>query len=79
MSQEYLYVLKFMFFSVFVAFLLFSLSIFLVYQKPDSEKISPYECGFNPTSDARVKFDVKFYLIGILFIIFDLEITFLFP
>jgi len=48
-------------------------------RRPDTEKLSPYECGFNPESDARNKFDVRFYLVAILFIIFDLEIAFLFP
>ncbi len=48
-------------------------------QKPDAEKLSPYECGFEPFGDARSKFDVRFYLVSILFIIFDLEIAFLFP
>lgn len=48
-------------------------------QKPDPEKNSPYECGFEPFDDARAKFDVRFYLVSILFIIFDLEIAFLFP
>lgn len=47
--------------------------------KPDPEKNSPYECGFEPFSSARMKFDVRFYLVAILFIIFDLEIAFLFP
>jgi NADH-quinone oxidoreductase subunit A len=47
--------------------------------RPDSEKNSPYECGFEPFEDARVKFDVRYYLIAILFILFDLEIAFLFP
>jgi NADH-quinone oxidoreductase subunit A len=47
--------------------------------KPDTEKNSPYECGFEPFSDARGQFDVRFYLVSILFIIFDLEIAFLFP
>jgi NADH-quinone oxidoreductase subunit A len=47
--------------------------------KPDSEKNSPYECGFAPFSDARMKFDVRFYLVSLLFIIFDLEVAFLFP
>ena len=46
---------------------------------PDSEKNSPYECGFEPFEDSRMKFDVRFYLVAILFIIFDLEIAFLFP
>jgi len=48
-------------------------------QKPDSEKLSPYECGFAPFSDTRVRFEVRFYLVSILFIIFDLEVAFLFP
>jgi NADH-quinone oxidoreductase subunit A len=50
-----------------------------VYQKPEIDKLSSYECGFNSFGDARSKFEVKFYPVGILFIIFDLEITFLFP
>jgi len=48
-------------------------------QKPDTEKTSPYECGFEAFDDARGKFDVRFYLVAILFIIFDLEVAFLFP
>ena len=47
--------------------------------RPDSEKLSPYECGFEPFEDARMKFDVRYYLLAILFILFDLEIAFLFP
>jgi NADH-quinone oxidoreductase subunit A len=47
--------------------------------RPDSEKLSPYECGFEAFEDSRMKFDVRFYLVAILFIIFDLEIAFLFP
>ena len=47
--------------------------------KPDKEKLSAYECGFTPFEDARVRFDVRFYLVAILFIIFDLEVAFLFP
>jgi len=54
-------------------------SLVLAKQKPDSEKLSPYECGFEPFADARSKFDVRFYLVAILFIIFDLEVAFLFP
>lgn len=79
MFLEYLYVLKFVLVSGLVALILFFFSILTVYQKPDIEKVSAYECGFNPYGDARSKFNVKFYLVGILFIIFDLEITFLFP
>lgn len=64
----------------------FGLSIVLVFlsflrgpRRPNMEKLSPYECGFEAFSDARLKFDVRFYLVAILFIIFDLEIAFLFP
>lgn len=53
---------------------------FLVaYRQPDPEKLSAYECGFNAFDDARMKFDIRFYLVSILFIIFDLEVAFLFP
>jgi NADH-quinone oxidoreductase subunit A len=56
------------------------LSAFVVaYKQPDPEKLSAYECGFNAFDDARMKFDVRFYLVSILFIIFDLEVAFLFP
>jgi len=48
-------------------------------QRPNSEKLSPYECGFEPFEDARMRFDVRYYLVAILFIIFDLEVAFLFP
>jgi NADH-quinone oxidoreductase subunit A len=51
----------------------------LAYRQPDTEKLSAYECGFNAFDDARMKFDVRYYLVAILFIIFDLEVTFLFP
>lgn len=54
-------------------------SFVLAKQKPDAEKNSAYECGFEPFDDARSKFDVRFYLVSILFIIFDLEVAFLFP
>jgi NADH-quinone oxidoreductase subunit A len=54
-------------------------SYILARQRPDSEKLSPYECGFDPFEDARVRFDVRYYLVAILFIIFDLEVAFLFP
>ena len=56
------------------------LSAFLLaYKQPDPEKLSAYECGFNAFDDARMKFDIRFYLVAILFIIFDLEVSFLFP
>jgi NADH-quinone oxidoreductase subunit A len=54
-------------------------SFILAPRRPDSEKLSPYECGFEAFEDSRMKFDVRYYLVAILFIIFDLEIAFLFP
>jgi len=51
----------------------------VAFKRPDPEKLSAYECGFNAFDDARMKFDVRFYLVAILFIIFDLEVSFLFP
>ena len=60
-----------------IAFLL--ASTIIAPKKPDPEKLSAYECGFNAFDDARMKFDVRFYLVSILFIIFDLEVAFLFP
>ncbi len=54
-------------------------ALIIAVRNPDPEKISAYECGFNAFDDARMKFDVRFYLVAILFIIFDLEIAFLFP
>jgi NADH-quinone oxidoreductase subunit A len=59
--------------------IIFFLSFFLSSKLDDAEKLTAYECGFNPFSDSRVEFDVKFYIVAILFIIFDLEISFLFP
>jgi len=79
MFLEYIFIWKFLFFCLFISLLLFLISYLLVYQKPEIEKLSAYECGFNPFGDARSKFEVRFYLVGILFIIFDLEIIFLFP
>jgi NADH-quinone oxidoreductase subunit A len=79
MFIEYIYIFKYLFVFLCIGLLLFLLSFLLVYQKPNNEKISSYECGFNPFSDARNKFEVRYYLISILFIIFDLELLFLFP
>ena len=59
--------------------ILVGLSYFLVVQNPETEKLSSYECGFEPYEDARHKFDVKFYLVAILFIVFDIETMFLLP
>ena len=62
-----------------LALIIYGLSFFLVKQHDDAEKLSAYECGFNPYNDARKVFDVRFYLIAILFLIFDLEAAFMFP
>jgi len=70
---------------IFVAVALAIVTVLMIapfvvaYKQPDAEKLSAYECGFNAFDDARMKFDVRFYLVAILFIIFDLEVTFLFP
>ena len=77
--MEIIFLLKYYIFCFLISLLLFSISFFLIYQATDLEKLSSYECGFTPFGDSRTKFEVKFYLVGILFIIFDLEITFLFP
>ncbi len=62
-----------------LSILMLFLPMVIARQKPDNEKVSAYECGFEPFGDARGKFDVRFYLVAILFIIFDLEVAFLFP
>ena len=62
-----------------LAFVFFALSYVVATQNGDTEKLSAYECGFDPFDDARSTFDVRFYLVAILFIIFDLEVSFLFP
>ncbi|WP_299444540.1 NADH-quinone oxidoreductase subunit A [uncultured Rhodospira sp.] len=79
MLQEYLPILIFLGLSVVIAIGAVVGSIVVVPQKPDPEKDSAYECGFEAFEDARAKFQVRFYLVAILFIIFDLEIAFLFP
>ncbi len=66
-------------FSVFLASIILFLSIRLSTYNPDSEKLSAYECGFDPYEDARNVFDVRFYLVAILFLIFDLEAAYFFP
>lgn len=77
--NEYALILIFLVISSFLSFAIFILSYFLIPQKADQEKISAYECGFNPFDDARTTFDIRFYLVAILFLIFDLEVSFLFP
>ena len=79
MLENYLPVLIFIVIGMAVGGIMITLGFVLSPNKPDSEKLSPYECGFEAFEDARMKFDVRYYLVAILFIIFDLEIAFLFP
>jgi NADH-quinone oxidoreductase subunit A len=77
--SEYIVVLICVTVSFLLGLIIYSLSYFIAVQNPDAEKMSAYECGFEPFEDARNKFDVKFYIVAILFIIFDAEIVYLFP
>jgi NADH-quinone oxidoreductase subunit A len=76
---EYLPILIFIAIGGVVAILLLVVPLVVAPQKPDPEKLSAYECGFNAFNDARARFDVRYYLVTLLFIIFDLEVAFLFP
>jgi NADH-quinone oxidoreductase subunit A len=76
---EYLPILLFIGIAGAIAAALVLVPVVLAPSRPDPEKLSAYECGFNAFGDARMKFDVRFYLVSILFIIFDLEVAFLFP
>lgn len=78
-KQEYLILLIFLIFAVALTVIIMGASYFLVRQNPEAEKLSAYECGFEPYDDARQTFDVRFCIIAILFIIFDIEIMFLIP
>lgn len=79
MLEEYLPILVFLILGIGFGVVPVIAGRVLAPNKPDSEKLSPYECGFEAFEDSRMKFDVRYYLIAILFIIFDLEIAFLFP
>ncbi len=79
MLAEYFPVLLFIGVGVAVGVIPMVLGKLLAPNRPDPEKLSPYECGFEAFEDARMKFDVRYYLVAILFILFDLEIAFLFP
>jgi NADH-quinone oxidoreductase subunit A len=79
MLENYLPVLIFIVIGAVVGAAMIGLGFVLSPNRPDSEKNSPYECGFEAFEDSRMKFDVRYYLVAILFIIFDLEIAFLFP
>ncbi|MBZ0122827.1 MAG: NADH-quinone oxidoreductase subunit A [Roseovarius sp.] len=79
MLREYLPVLVLLAVAIGLGLVLILAAVVLAVRHPDPEKLSAYECGFNAFDDARMKFDVRFYLVSILFIIFDLEIAMLFP
>ena len=77
--REYLPLVIFLGVALGFSLILLVVPILIAFRNPDPEKLSAYECGFNAFDDARMKFDVRFYLVSILFIIFDLEVAFLFP
>jgi NADH-quinone oxidoreductase subunit A len=77
--QDYLPLVVFIAVAAGIGLALLIAPFLVAYRHPDPEKLSAYECGFNAFDDARMKFDVRFYLVAILFIIFDLEVAFLFP
>ncbi|MGI9437581.1 MAG: NADH-quinone oxidoreductase subunit A [Geminicoccaceae bacterium] len=79
MLLNYLPILIFLAIALGLAGLILLASYIIARQRPDTEKLSPYEYGFEPFEDSRGRFDVRFYLVAILFIIFDLEVAFLFP
>lgn len=79
MLQDYLPILMFLCAAAGIGLILLGLGFAIGRGRKDDEKLSPYECGFEAFDDSRMKFDVRYYLVAILFIIFDLEIAFLFP
>ena len=79
MLEQYFPILLFILVGLVLGGVLLSVGALLSPRRPNAEKLSPYECGFEAFEDARMKFDVRYYLVAILFILFDLEIAFLFP
>ena len=79
MLENYFPILLFILIALVFGGIMVAAGAVLAPHRPDSEKLSPYECGFEAFEDARMKFDVRYYLVAILFILFDLEIAFLFP
>jgi NADH-quinone oxidoreductase subunit A len=77
--QDYLPLTIFIGVALVIALALLIAPFLVAFKQPDPEKLSAYECGFNPFDDARMRFNVRYYLVAILFIIFDLEVSFLFP
>jgi NADH:ubiquinone oxidoreductase subunit 3 (subunit A) len=78
-NQEFIAIFFLLLFSLFLSSAISGVSYSISDKTPDSEKVSVYECGYDPFNSARILFSVKFFLVGILFLIFDLEISFLFP
>jgi len=76
---DYFSIILFLIIAIILSFGFIVVNFIFSPKKPDPEKLSAYECGFEPFNDSRMEFDVRFYLVAILFIIFDLEIAFLFP
>lgn len=79
LHEEFFYIFVLCVIAFFLAVLITSLSYFLSIQNPETEKLSTYECGFEPYEDSRHQFEIKFYLIAILFIVFDIEAVYLYP
>jgi len=79
MLSEYKFLVIYLLVSIIIILILYNLAYFLIQKEIDYEKLSAYECGFYPFEDARNTFDVKFYLIAIFFIVFDLEIIYILP
>ena len=79
LKNELLPIFFYLLIAIILSIIIITFSYILVIQNPETEKLSTYECGFEPYEDARHKFDVKFYLVAILFIIFDIETMFLLP
>ena len=77
--KDYLPIILFLIIALGLSLAFVAINYIAAPSKPDPEKLSAYECGFEPFNDSRMEFDVRFYLVAILFIIFDLEIAFLFP
>jgi len=77
--SDYLPLVVFIVLAAIISGALLVAPFLVAFKSPDPEKLSPYECGFNPFDDARMRFDARFYLVSLLFIIFDLEVAFLFP
>jgi NADH-quinone oxidoreductase subunit A len=77
--SDYMPLVVFIVIAALISGALLIVPFLVAYRAPDAEKLSPYECGFPPFDDARMRFDARFYLVSLLFIIFDLEVAFLFP